>query len=117
LALLVSRNGAPIREQGFGLANLELHVPATPKTIFQSGSVGKQFTATAVMLLLEEGKIGLDDPLSKYFAEAHGCFSTHIARYLDDGLTIVILTNQANCNPQLIVDEVAALYLAKGDSR
>jgi hypothetical protein len=42
LALLVSRNGAPIREQGFGLANLELHVPATPKTIFQSGSVGKQ---------------------------------------------------------------------------
>jgi hypothetical protein len=45
-----------------------------------------------------------------------GC-STHIARYLDDGLTIVILTNQANCNPQLIVDEVAAVYLAKWDSR
>jgi len=67
LALLVSRNGIPIREQGFGLANLELDVPVTPKTIFQSGSVGKQFTAAAVMLLVEEGKIGLDDPLSKYF--------------------------------------------------
>jgi CubicO group peptidase (beta-lactamase class C family) len=69
LALLVSRNGVPIREQGFGLASLELSVPVTPKTIFQSGSVGKQFTATAVMLLVEEGKIGLEDPLSKYFAD------------------------------------------------
>jgi CubicO group peptidase (beta-lactamase class C family) len=67
LALLVSRNGAPIRSEGFGLANVELNVPVTPKTIFQSGSIGKQFTATAVMLLVEEGKIGLDDPLSKYF--------------------------------------------------
>lgn len=67
LALLVSRKGVPIREEGFGFANLELSVPVTPKTIFQSGSVGKQFTATAVMLLVEEGKIGLEDPLSKYF--------------------------------------------------
>ena len=67
LALLVSRKGVSIREQGFGFANLELAVPVTPKTIFQSGSIGKQFTATAVMLLVEEGKIGLDDPLRKYF--------------------------------------------------
>jgi CubicO group peptidase (beta-lactamase class C family) len=69
LALLVSRKGVPIREQGFGLSNLELKVPVMPKTIFQSGSVGKQFTATAIMLLVEEGKIGLNDPLSKYFAD------------------------------------------------
>jgi len=70
LALLVSRNGVPIREQGFGLANIELNVPVKPETIFQSGSIGKQFTATAVMLLVEKGKIGLGDPLSKYFPEA-----------------------------------------------
>ena len=67
LALLVSRNGMPIREEGFGLASLELNVPVKPETIFQSGSIGKQFTATAVMLLVGEGKIGLEDPLSKYF--------------------------------------------------
>ena len=67
LALLVSRNGVPIRKQGFGLANVELNVPVKPETIFQSGSIGKQFTATAVMLLVEEGKISLNDPLSKYF--------------------------------------------------
>jgi CubicO group peptidase (beta-lactamase class C family) len=67
LALLVSRKGVPIRSEGFGLANVELNVPVTPKTIFQSGSIGKQFTAAAMMLLVEEGKIGLDDPLAKYF--------------------------------------------------
>jgi CubicO group peptidase (beta-lactamase class C family) len=67
LALLVSRKGVPIRTQGFGLASVEFNVPVTPKSIFQSGSIGKQFTATAVMLLVEEGKIGLNDPLSKYF--------------------------------------------------
>jgi len=70
LALLVSRNGQAIRAEGYGLANVELNVPVKPETIFQSGSVGKQFTATAVMMLVEAGKIGLDDSLSKYFAQA-----------------------------------------------
>ena len=72
LALLVSRNGVPIRAQGFGVASLELNVPVKPETVFQSGSIGKQFTATAVMLLVEEGKIGLNDPLSKYLPEGPG---------------------------------------------
>ncbi len=70
LALLVSRNGQPIREQGYGLSNVELQVPVKPETEFQSGSVGKQFTATAVMMLVEEGRVGLDDPLTKYFPSA-----------------------------------------------
>jgi CubicO group peptidase (beta-lactamase class C family) len=70
LALLVSRAGQVIRAQGYGLANVELQVPVKPETIFQSGSVGKQFTATAIMILVEEGKIGLEDPLTKYFPDA-----------------------------------------------
>jgi len=70
VALLVSRGGHVIRAQGYGLANVELQVPVKPETIFQSGSVGKQFTATAVMMLVEEGKIGLEDPLTKYFPDA-----------------------------------------------
>ncbi len=72
LALLVSRNGQPVRAEGYGLANVELKVPAAPETVFQSGSIGKQFTATAVMMLVERGKIGLDDPLSKYFPRSPG---------------------------------------------
>jgi len=70
LALLVAKEGKIVRAEGFGLANVELQVPVKPETVFQSGSVGKQFTATAVMMLVEEGKIGLDDPLTKYFADA-----------------------------------------------
>ena len=56
--------------QGYGLANVEWNAAVTPDTIFQSGSVGKQFTATAVMMLVEEGKVGLDDPVKKYFPDA-----------------------------------------------
>ena len=70
LSLLVVRNGKIVRSEGFGLANVELQVPVKPESVFQSGSVGKQFTATAVMMLVEAGKIGLDDPLTKYFADA-----------------------------------------------
>jgi CubicO group peptidase (beta-lactamase class C family) len=69
LALLVSRNGQPVREEGYGLSNVELQVAVKPETIFQSGSVGKQFTATAVMMLVEAGKVGLEDPLIKYFPQ------------------------------------------------
>jgi CubicO group peptidase (beta-lactamase class C family) len=70
LALLVARGGASVRAEGFGLANVELQVPVKPETVFQSGSVGKQFTATAVMMLVEQGKVGLDDSLTKYFPDA-----------------------------------------------
>ncbi|MFZ0758498.1 MAG: serine hydrolase domain-containing protein [Candidatus Sulfotelmatobacter sp.] len=70
VALLVSRAGKILQAEGFGLANVELQVPVKPETVFQSGSVGKQFTATAVMMLVEEGKVGLDDPLTKYFPSA-----------------------------------------------
>jgi len=70
LSLLVSRDGKPVRAQGYGLANVELQVPVKPETIFQSGSVGKQFTATAVMMLVEEGRIKLDDPVTNYLKDA-----------------------------------------------
>lgn len=67
LSLDVIRDGKLIYARGYGLANIELDVPVKPDTIFQTGSVGKQFTATAVMMLVEEGKISLDDKISKYF--------------------------------------------------
>lgn len=70
LSLGVIQNGKVIKARGYGLSNVELDVPVKPETIFQTGSVGKQFTATAVMMLVEEGKIGLDDKISKYFPEA-----------------------------------------------
>jgi len=66
LALAVLRDGKVVKTQGYGLANVELNVAVKPETVFQTGSVGKQFAATAVMMLVEEGKAGLADKLSKY---------------------------------------------------
>jgi CubicO group peptidase (beta-lactamase class C family) len=82
LALLVARAGTIVRAEGFGLANVELQVAVKPETIFQSGSVGKQFTATAVMILVEQGKVGLDDPLTKYFPDAPASWSEVTIRRL-----------------------------------
>ena len=82
LSLLVSRDGNPIRAQGYGLANVELQVPVKPETVFQSGSVGKQFTATAVMMLVEENKIGLEDPLTKFFPDAPAAWKQVTVREL-----------------------------------
>ncbi len=66
LTLAVVRKGDLLKARGYGLANVEHQVPARRETVYQSGSLGKQFTATAVMLLVEDGRLKLDDPLSKY---------------------------------------------------
>ncbi len=70
LALGVYRDGKVIKVHGYGFANVEWDIPVKPDTIFQSGSMGKQFVSAAVMMLVEEGKVGLDDPLPKYFSDA-----------------------------------------------
>jgi CubicO group peptidase (beta-lactamase class C family) len=82
LALLVIRDGKIIKSQGYGFSNVELQVPVKPETIFQSGSMGKQFTATAVMMLVEEGKLALDDPLTKFFPEAPPAWRNVKVRHL-----------------------------------
>jgi CubicO group peptidase (beta-lactamase class C family) len=68
-AAAVSLNGEVVFEKAFGLADLEHNVPNTPQTIFESGSVAKQFTAAALVLLQQDGKLSLDDPVRKYIPE------------------------------------------------
>lgn len=67
-AVMVRQNGKVVLSAGYGMANLEHRVRVTPETIFQSGSMGKQFTAMAVMMLVEEGKLALNDPIAKHLA-------------------------------------------------
>ena len=62
----VARRGKTVKKQAYGLASVELDVPVTEGTVFEIGSVTKQMTAAAVMLLVEDGKIDLDDKISKY---------------------------------------------------
>jgi CubicO group peptidase (beta-lactamase class C family) len=59
VSLAVMRDGKIIKAAGYGLANVELNVPVTPQSLFHTESLAKAFTATAVMMLIEEGKIGL----------------------------------------------------------
>jgi CubicO group peptidase (beta-lactamase class C family) len=68
-AVAVDRNGRTLVSNAYGMANLEYDVPLTPNTIFEAGSVSKQFTAAAVLLLQQDGKLSLEDPIAKYFPE------------------------------------------------
>ncbi len=68
VSIAVVKDGKVLLARGYGLASLELSVPATDKTVYEIGSMTKQFTATAIMMLVEEGKIGLDDKISKHLA-------------------------------------------------
>ena len=70
LALVVIRDGKVIKMKGYGFANLEHDVPVKPDTVFELASVTKQFTAAAVMLLVEEGKVKVEDPISQYLPNA-----------------------------------------------
>jgi len=70
IAVGIYRRGHILLAKGYGLANVELNVPVRPETLFQSGSVGKQFVSAAIMMLVEEGKVGLDDSIVKYFPNA-----------------------------------------------
>lgn len=68
-AVMVIRNGEPILTRSYGLARLEEAVPVTPATNFRLASVTKQFTATAVLMLVDRGKLSLDDTLRSHYSQ------------------------------------------------
>lgn len=68
-AVAVQVGNAPPMTRAYGLANLEHRIPNTPTTIFEAGSVAKQFTAAAILLLAQDGKLSLDDPVRRYLPE------------------------------------------------
>jgi CubicO group peptidase (beta-lactamase class C family) len=69
LSMAIVRDGKIILAKGYGMANLELSVPATEKTVYHIASITKTFTAMATMMLVEEGKISLEEPISKFFSD------------------------------------------------
>lgn len=81
-AVLVVRNGVIVKNAGYGFANLETRTRVTPDTVFEIGSMTKQFTAAAVMLLSERGKLSLDDPATKYFPDAPASWGKITIRHL-----------------------------------
>lgn len=65
-AVIVVKDGKPILRKGYGLANLELDVPIRPDMVFRLGSMTKQFTAVGILMLVNEGKLALDDDITKF---------------------------------------------------
>ncbi len=82
LSLGIVRDGKVLKAQGYGLANVEHNVRAKRDTVYQSGSVGKQFTATAVMLLVEDGKLKLDEPIGSYLPGTPESWKAMTVRHL-----------------------------------
>ena len=68
-SLLVVKDGKPLVRRGFGYANLEKHEKTGPETNYRMASVTKQFTAASILLLKQDGKLRLDDPIRKYLPE------------------------------------------------
>jgi CubicO group peptidase (beta-lactamase class C family) len=68
-AVIVTEGGKTVYERGRGLANVETKTPITPDTVFRIGSITKQFSAAVLLQLIHEGKLSLDDPLSKFLPD------------------------------------------------
>jgi len=82
LSLAVLRDGKIELLRSYGLANVEHQVPVKPETVFQSGSIGKQFTAAAIMILVQDGKLSLDDQITKFFPGAPATWKRITVRHL-----------------------------------
>jgi CubicO group peptidase (beta-lactamase class C family) len=94
LALMVMENGSIRHAQGFGLANIELGVPVTPQSMFQTGSIGKMFTAVLILKLAESGRIGLDDPVAKHLPGTPAAWS---------GITVRMMLNHTSGIPNYVL--------------
>lgn len=82
VSLAVVKDGRIVKAAGYGLSSLELDAPATEKTVYEIGSISKQFAANAVLLLVEDGKVRLDDLVSKYLTNSPAAWSAITVRHI-----------------------------------
>lgn len=81
-SILVARDGKVIVSRGYGMANIEYDAPNTPKTVFRLASVTKQFTAAAIMMLQERGKLNVSNTICKYLSDCPAAWETITIRHL-----------------------------------
>ena len=82
LTLKIIRDGKTIKTAAYGRANIELNVPAKPDTVFEIGSITKQFTAAGILTLAQEGKLSVDDKISKYLKDTPEAWANVTIRHL-----------------------------------
>jgi CubicO group peptidase (beta-lactamase class C family) len=102
VAVIVARAGEIIFRKAHGMANLELGVPIEPDMVFRIGSITKQFTAVAILMLAEQGKLALDDSIGKFLPD----YPTH-----DHLITIThLLTHTSGIKSYTAMPEWPALW-------
>jgi CubicO group peptidase (beta-lactamase class C family) len=82
ISVAVVRNGRIVKAKGYGLADVELNVPMTKDHVLEVGSITKQFTAAAIMMLVEDGFVGLDEAISEYIPSLPAAWSRITVRHL-----------------------------------
>ena len=82
LSLAVIKDGKLIKAEGYGLANVETKTPATPQTVYKIASISKPFLAAGIVLLVQDGKLRLDDKLSQYLDNSPGSWKDITIRHL-----------------------------------
>jgi len=82
ISIAVIKNGQLLKADGYGLADDERRTPARTDTVYKIGSVSKQFIATGIILLVRDGRVGLDDPISKYIDGAPAAWRPITVRHL-----------------------------------
>jgi len=82
LSVAVLRGDSVVLARGYGYANVEHRVPATDSTVYQSGSVGKQFTAAAIVMLAEQGRLSLDDSITRFLPDGPATWRGITIRHL-----------------------------------
>jgi CubicO group peptidase (beta-lactamase class C family) len=82
MSVAVLRGDSILLARGYGYANVEQHVPATDSTVYPVGSVSKQFTAAATVMLAEQGRLGLGDPITRYLPEGSAVWPSVTIRHL-----------------------------------
>jgi len=119
LALAVIDHGRTVKLKGYGLANLELGTPMTPDSVIEIGSLTKSFTAAAVMLLVQDRKLALDDPINRYLGEAPSAWRditirqllNHISGLPTDGISTDARTELADFGESEFLASATALPL------
>ena len=81
LSLAVIKDGTVVKVAGYGFADLEKRIPAQPDTVYKIGSVSKQFIATGIMLLVQDGRLTLDDPIARYLKDTPPSWSPITIRH------------------------------------
>jgi CubicO group peptidase (beta-lactamase class C family) len=82
LALTVVQNGKNIKTSAYGQANIELNVPVTPESVFEIGSITKQFTAAAILLLAQDGKLSVNDNIGRHLRNLPESWNNITVRHL-----------------------------------